>query len=141
MPKRKSAFTLLELLVVILIIGIIAAIAWPNYIAMKEHEHDREAAANLRLIMAAEKVYRMETNLYYDAGDTTGVNDNLRLALPTGTTAIWGYKTVVDNTSDPKLCCTQADRTTAGGGSARSLRLRNTDDPNQDLTLYSGACP
>jgi prepilin-type N-terminal cleavage/methylation domain-containing protein len=132
---KNRGFTLLELVLVVVIIGIIAALTWPNYIAMKEHEHDREAAANLRLIMAAEKVYRMETNQYYVAVDTDAVNTNLRLALPTTANRIWTYSTEIPGAGG---VCAQADRV---GGDGRSISLLNSDDPNQSLADYSGACP
>jgi general secretion pathway protein G len=50
----RPAFTLLEFLVVIIIIGILAALALPNFGKAKEHALGKEAIANLKLMAAAE---------------------------------------------------------------------------------------
>ncbi|MDD5136681.1 MAG: prepilin-type N-terminal cleavage/methylation domain-containing protein [Candidatus Omnitrophica bacterium] len=77
--------TLIEILVVIIIIGVLVALALPNYGPMKEHSVGKEAQASLKLIAAAEKIYRMEMGFYYPYGgpsnDTTAINQFLRLSL------------------------------------------------------------
>ena len=87
----KKAITLLEILVVVVIIGILATLAVPNFNRMRERALDREAEANLRLIEAAEKIYLMEYIQYWACNDTTEVNNNLRLNIPIGRN--WNYST------------------------------------------------
>ena len=65
------SFTLIEMLVVLVIIATLAALAWPNYMAIKEKTLNREAKATLALIRAAEKVYKMEEGFYYPSPATT----------------------------------------------------------------------
>lgn len=81
-----TGFTLLELLIIIMIIGILAALGLPQFEKTREHALGREARANLQLIAAAERIYRMEAgSIYYpDSGtedDISDINDNLRLFL------------------------------------------------------------
>jgi len=138
----KMGFTLIEVLTVVVIIAILVAIALPSYVGMKEAEHNREAGASMRLIMAAQKIYRMETAQYWVGANETNLNSNLRLSLPTDAgTAIWGYQTVADNVADPQTTCVEATRTGIGlpGGDSRigrTLRMRNTESEET-----SGTCP
>ncbi|MCX5715055.1 MAG: type II secretion system protein [Candidatus Omnitrophica bacterium] len=90
--EKKQAWTLVELLIVVVIIGILASLALPNYKKMREGTYDREAIANLKLIAAAEKVYRLELGVYIDATDTNDVNNKLKLSLPTTAQAAWDHK-------------------------------------------------
>lgn len=90
---RKKSFTLTELLVVIVAVGVLAALALPNYTATKEKVLDREAKASLALIRAAEKVYRMEHLVYFPAGNSTivtsDINSFLKVSLPENVTRLW----------------------------------------------------
>ena len=97
----RKGFSLMELLVVIVIIGILAALALPGFGVSKERVLDKEAKANLALIQAAEKIYRMESGFYYPySGSTstiTNINQDLRVNLPTGALS-WTY--TVDGDSE-----------------------------------------
>lgn len=95
MPKKS--FTLIELLAVIIIIGILATLGLSQYYPLKERALDKEAIANLKLIRAAERIYRMEINNYIACADTSAVNINLKLVIPTTGNPNWKYK--VDNVS------------------------------------------
>ncbi len=57
--QKNNGFTLIELLVVVLIIGILSAIALPQYTKAVERARAAEAFTNLRALVQAEKVYKM----------------------------------------------------------------------------------
>jgi len=87
----------MELLLVVLIVGILTAIALPQYNKAKERAIGREAIANLKLITAAEKIYRLEANAYFPVGagsenDIGQINDYLRLAIPEAGSRNWDYE-------------------------------------------------
>ncbi len=84
----KKGFTLLELMIVVIIVGILATIGVQQYMPAKERAMGKEAQLNLRLIAAAERVYRMENDVYYPANGVTvsainSINSNLKLNIPT----------------------------------------------------------
>jgi len=138
MMHKNKGFTLVEMMVVIVIIGILAALGWPNYVRMKEMTLNREARATLALIRAAEKVYRMEEGFYYPylaaTSNTTNINNNLKLALPVGGTFSWAVSV------DGATGLGQATRLATGTGDGRVWSL--VFPGNADPTCAGGTyCP
>jgi type IV pilus assembly protein PilA len=61
---RRSGFTLIELMVVVSIIGILAAIAVPNFQKFQCRAKKTEGKNGLNLIAKAEEAYRAENDAY-----------------------------------------------------------------------------
>ncbi|MFC1657899.1 type II secretion system protein [Candidatus Omnitrophota bacterium] len=99
-----KAVTLLELLIVVILIGIIAAVGLPGFATMRERSLDNEAKVSLKLIQAAEKIYRMKVGVYWpDAGlaDTASLNNELKLDLSESAQASWTYEASSSGGSAP----------------------------------------
>jgi type IV pilus assembly protein PilA len=64
MLKSKKGFTLIELMIVVAIIGILAAIAIPNFLKFQAKSKQSEAKTNLKGIYTAETGYFGENNAY-----------------------------------------------------------------------------
>ena len=71
----RKGFTLLELLIVVIIIGILATFAIPQYLKAVERAKGSKARHNMSLISEAEKMYRADNDTYLAAGDTPGTTD------------------------------------------------------------------
>ncbi|MFH1398308.1 MAG: type II secretion system protein [Candidatus Omnitrophota bacterium] len=94
----KRSYTLTELMVVLIIIGVLAILAIPLITGPREQAMDNEAKVNLKLIQAAEKIYHMEYNQYWPAADNDALNQNLTLSLPkaTNNNRNWNYSATSD---------------------------------------------
>jgi len=81
--KGAKGFTLIELMIVVAIIGILAAIAIPNFLRFQAKSRTSEGKTNLKAIHIAQGSYYGEHNNYSDFA-TIGWT-------PVGRTLIYGY--------------------------------------------------
>jgi len=88
MVKNKKGFTLIELMIVVAIIGILAAIAIPNFLKFQAKSKQSEAKTNLKAIFTAETSYFGEENTF---GSLPQVN-----YIPVGTPSKMIYAFSVD---------------------------------------------
>jgi type IV pilus assembly protein PilA len=91
MPSNRKGFTLIELLIVVVIIGILAAIAIPKFAATKEKAYIASMKSDLKNLVTAEEAYFADNMTYGDLTalsalfhETSGVTVNVTSADGTG---------------------------------------------------------
>ena len=88
MPRARTGFTLIELLIVVVIIGILAAIAIPKFQNTKGKANAAALRSDLRNLAVAQEAYFYEKASY--ASDTSMINYRpspgviISLSAPTG---------------------------------------------------------
>lgn len=69
--NNRRGFTLIELIVVVLIIGALAAFAVPQYLLTVENAKANDAASQINQIGTANKMFALDHSNYYAAGKFT----------------------------------------------------------------------
>ena len=62
MLNNQKGFTLIELMVVVVIIGILAAIALPNFLSMQDRAKESEVKANVHTLQLAVEDFKTQNN-------------------------------------------------------------------------------
>lgn len=73
--QRKIGFTLTEVLIVVIIIGILATLALPMLVKTLEKAKLGEAVSNLNLIRTGEKIYFLEYSTFTTSIDSMNIED------------------------------------------------------------------
>jgi type IV pilus assembly protein PilA len=68
--RDERGFTLIELMIVVLIIGVLVTVALPTFLGTRTRAYDRAAQADVRNAFAAEKAYYTD-NLTYTTNPAT----------------------------------------------------------------------
>lgn len=118
--KKNPAFTLIEIIVVVVILGIISAIAIPNYTKTIISAQKKDALNNLKMIHSANQLYFSRTSSFFPTSspaNVTAINQELNINIIPG---------------DLTYTCT-------GGGSAFSCTAVRSVSPTFTVTVTQAA--
>ena len=117
MRKEKGTlgFTLLELLIVVIIVGILAAVALPQFARMTRRSRFAEARSLVGAIATGELAYYQEQNTFTTAA-LAGVNIGpaLRVDVPPDSTSNFDYDVLVGDAAGVTVTATGAAPATNG---------------------------
>ena len=120
MLKNRKGFTLIELLIVVVIIGILAAIAIPKFATTKDKAKLASIKTDLRNYMTAQEAYFSDNATYGTDADLTAAPYNFVLSsgntFASSSGAAGTYSASVENTSISSG--TNTCQVTVGGGGA-----------------------
>src|SRR3979409_835802 len=88
MRSNRKGFTLIELLIVVVIIGILAAIAIPKFANTKTKAYTAAMKSDLRNLVTAEESFFSDSGTYVIYGDTTKLRFRPSTGVSTPNTAI-----------------------------------------------------
>jgi len=125
--NMKKGFTLIEIMIVVAIIAILAAIAIPNFIAYRQTAQANSCKGNIKQLQAAVEAYQIKYNKYPTGlADLTSDSDGgvpIMKSTPTCPFASATYEyNAGDDTKAATITCPSANtsthKVTDGSGSA-----------------------
>lgn len=119
MNSNRRAFTLIELLIVVVIIGILASIAIPKFANTKEKAYIASMKSDLRNLTSAMEAYYHDNNSSY-ATSTTDLSTNFRpssgITVTMGTVTATGWAATAAHTTTTKTCSLTVGGTSTNEG-------------------------
>ncbi len=127
---REKGFTLIELLIVIVIIGILAAMILANFVGVRQRARDGRRKSDLRQIQSAVELYRADKGSYPSSVTCGGTIQNADASVT--------YLKIIP--CDPSGSAWTQYTYSQGGGYTLVACLENANDSEADKQPPSNSC-
>jgi prepilin-type N-terminal cleavage/methylation domain-containing protein len=94
LKKEERGFTLVEVLIVVILVAILAAIAVPKYMQVVKGARASDAKVQMNAILNAAKIFEQETG--YWPGDLTILEEDGYVELEESTKRQWTFQLIGD---------------------------------------------
>jgi type IV pilus assembly protein PilE len=125
-PRRTAGFTLIELMIVVAILGILSAVAYPSYQNYIRKSRRADAHAMLQAAQLAQEKYRINHTNYYPGGAASGSGTTIAefsgVCIVSGTTCL----------SPDRYYSLTSTTTVAGQGTSYTLTATAVSGTTQD---------
>ena len=130
MEKGSRAFTLIELIMVIVIVGVLAGLAIPSYVNTVESARQNEARTVLQIIRTAERIYALNhAGATWDPADPQPLA-TINTTLNTDITTQYYDVTVINGLTTATFTATAKRNAAQGGNNASTVTI----DSNGNFT-------
>lgn len=130
--QSVKAFTLVELIMVVVIIGMMALFAVPNYNKSVAKTYEKTGKNNLLIMYSAQKIKNTGGQLYQSCASTSACNTALDLSIISNG---FDYTCTTTGGGPPTGFYCYANRTDT------SFKLKNTESANDPCCCTAGTCP
>ena len=103
--RNQKGFTLIELLIVVVIIGILAAIAIPKFSSVKQKGYRAQAIAELQSLKTAEETFFTDSNRYGQISELLAYSHTSSVGSPTLTPSTSYWLATVTHPQIPGMTC------------------------------------
>jgi type IV pilus assembly protein PilA len=112
MVRNRKGFTLIELLIVVVIIGILAAIAIPKFSSVKQKGYKTQAISDLTSLRTAEETFFTDSNRYAALAELTNFSGTSGVGAPTIAPSTSYWSATLTHPQIPGMVCGVAVATT-----------------------------
>ena len=112
----RKGFTLIELLIVVVIIGILAAIAIPKFANTKEKAYLASMKSDLRNLATAEESYFADNQTYSTDKKAMNFSESVGVTVTVDDAKGTGWKATATHKATTKTCQVGFGSDTLGGG-------------------------